>query len=109
MKLNDEVAIVTGGERGIGRAISRAFASEGAIVVLADIDRSNMLDTAREIESAGGRADAVEIDLRHEDQITNMVARTLSRHGRIDILVNNAAIVGPFVEIADRTLTAGMR
>lgn len=104
MKLNDEVAIVTGGGRGIGRAISRAFASEGAIVVLADIDRSNMLDTAREIESAGGRADAVEIDLRHEDQITNMVARTLSRYGRIDILVNNAAIVGPFVEIADMDL-----
>jgi glucose 1-dehydrogenase len=104
LKLNDEVAIVTGGGRGIGRAIARAFAAEGAIVVLADIDPSNMLDAAREIESAGGRTDVMEIDLRYEDQITNMVARTLSKYGRIDILVNNAAIIGPRVEIADMDL-----
>jgi NAD(P)-dependent dehydrogenase (short-subunit alcohol dehydrogenase family) len=101
LRLKDKIAIVTGGGNGIGRAISLAFAGEGAIVVVADIDRSGMSQTTREIESMGGKADAIVTDLRYEDQIRSLVARTVNKYGRIDILVNDAAIAGPRVNVAD--------
>ena len=95
MRLKDKVAIVTGGGKEIGRAISLAFAAEGAIVVMAARDLSSMKDTAKEIESIGGRADAVMTDVRYEDQIKNMVAHVLSKFSRIDVLVNNSGVTGP--------------
>lgn len=101
MRLKDKVAIVTGGGNGIGRAISLAFAGAGASVVVADMDRSGMSLTAREMVSMGARADTVVTDLRHEDQIKSLIALTLDKYGRIDVLVNNAAIAGPRVDVAD--------
>ena len=101
MRLKERIAIVTGGGNGIGRAISLAFAGEGAIVVVADIDRSGMSRTAGEIESMGGRVDTVAIDLRYEEQIKGLVAHTVDKYGRVDILVNDAAIAGPRVNVAD--------
>ena len=95
MKLKDRVAIITGGGKGIGKAISFAFAEEGAIVVIAARELSAMEATAEAIRSHGGRADAVVTDMRHADQIKRMVAYTLDKYGRIDILVNNAAVGGP--------------
>jgi NAD(P)-dependent dehydrogenase (short-subunit alcohol dehydrogenase family) len=104
LRMSDKIAIVTGSGGGIGKAISTAFAKEGAIVVMADIDVSNMEVTAREIESSGGRVKTIPTDLRHEDQIKSLVAQTLAQYGRIDVLVNNAGIVGPRVRIADMDL-----
>jgi NAD(P)-dependent dehydrogenase (short-subunit alcohol dehydrogenase family) len=101
LRMKDKVAIVTGGGKEIGRAISLAFAAEGAIVVMAARDLSSMKDTAKEIESIGGRADAVMTDVRYEDQIKNMVAHVLSKFSRIDVLVNNSGVTGPTANLTD--------
>jgi len=95
LRLKNRVAIITGGAKGIGKAISLAYAREGAVVVIAARDLSRMEETAREIRSAGGMADVIVTDVRYEDQVRNMVAHTLDKHGRIDILVNNGGIAGP--------------
>lgn len=104
MRLKDRVAIVTGGGKGIGRAISLAFAREGAIVVVAARDLLAMENTVEEIRSHGGVADALVADVRNEDQIKRMVAYTMDKHRRIDILVNNSATGGPTVNIAELDL-----
>jgi NAD(P)-dependent dehydrogenase (short-subunit alcohol dehydrogenase family) len=101
LKMRDRVAIVTGGGKAIGRAISMAFAAEGAIVVIAARDLPRMEDTVREIRSRGGRAEAIVTDVRYEEQIRHMVARTLDKYGQIDILVNNSGITGPTMNLAD--------
>jgi NAD(P)-dependent dehydrogenase (short-subunit alcohol dehydrogenase family) len=95
VRLKNRVAIITGGAKGIGKAISLAYAREGAIVVIAARDLSRMEETAREIRSAGGVAEAIVTDVRYEDRIRKMVAQVLDKHGRIDILVNNGGIAGP--------------
>ncbi len=102
--MKDKVAIVTGGGKGIGRAISIAFAAEGAIVVMAARDLSSMHETAKEIESTRGRADAVITDVRYEDQIRNTVTYTLNKFSQIDVLVNNSGITGPTANLADISL-----
>ncbi len=96
--------IVTGGGSGIGRAISVAFAAEGAMVVIAARDLLRMEDTAKEIRSSGGRADAVVTDVRYEDQIKKMVAHTLDQYGQVDVLVNNSGITGPTANVAEMDL-----
>jgi NAD(P)-dependent dehydrogenase (short-subunit alcohol dehydrogenase family) len=101
LRMKDKIAIVTGGGKGIGRAISLAFAAEGAIVVMAARDLSSMKDTVKEIESIGGRADAVMTDVRYEDQITDMVAHVLRKFSQIDVLVNNSGITGPTINLVD--------
>jgi NAD(P)-dependent dehydrogenase (short-subunit alcohol dehydrogenase family) len=101
LRLKDKVAIVTGGGKGIGRAISLAFAAEGAIVVMAARDLSRMEDTAKEIQSNGGKADAIVTDIRYEDQVKKMVASTLDKFEQVDVLVNNSGIAGPTVNLAD--------
>jgi NAD(P)-dependent dehydrogenase (short-subunit alcohol dehydrogenase family) len=106
MRMKDKVVIVTGGGKGIGRAISLAFAAEDAIVVMAARGLSGMEDTADEIRSHGGRAYAIVTDVRHEDQVKNMVTRTMEKYGRIDVLVNNGAVSGPTANLADMDLNA---
>ncbi len=104
MRLKDRVAVVTGGGKGIGKAISLAFAKEGAIVVIAARELASLEATAEEIRSHGGRADVVVTDMRYADQIKKMVTYTLDKHGRIDILVNNAAVGGPTANLLDLDL-----
>ncbi len=104
MRLEDKVAIVTGGGKGLGRAISLAFASEGAVVVVAGRDPAALDETTREIESRGQRGDAIATDVQYEDQVKKMMAYTLDKYGRIDILVNNAATGGPTKNFADLSL-----
>ena len=104
MRMKDKIAIVTGGGKGIGKAISLAFAAEGAIVVIAARDFPSMEDTVKEIESDGGRAEAIVMDVRREDHIKNMVAHTLDHYGTIDVLVNNSAIGGPTAKLVDMDL-----
>jgi NAD(P)-dependent dehydrogenase (short-subunit alcohol dehydrogenase family) len=92
-QLQDQVAIVTGGDSGIGRAVALAFAREGADVVIAYLEdeEEDGAETARLIEAAGRRAVKVPTDLTSENACDELVERTVSEFGRIDILVNNAA------------------
>ncbi len=101
MKLKHKVAIVTGGGKGIGKAISLAFAKEGAVVVMAARDTASMEATAAEIKAAGGAADCVQTDMLRPDQIGRMATYTIDKYGKIDILVNNAAVGGPTAGLTD--------
>lgn len=91
MKLQDRVAIVTGAAQGLGAAIARKLDAEGATVVVADKN----LDGAQDVASSLREAAALEVDVSSEADAAAMVDTTLERFGRLDVLVNNAAIV-PF-------------
>ncbi len=91
-RLESKVAVVTGGGSGIGRATCELFADEGAAVVIAEIDAQSGQDAAHIIREDGGRAHSVRTDVTDETSIKNMVAEAVRSFGRIDILVNNAAI-----------------
>ncbi|MBI2361553.1 MAG: 3-oxoacyl-ACP reductase FabG [Deltaproteobacteria bacterium] len=103
MRLKDKVAIVTGGARHIGALYAKRLAAEGARVVIADI--LNGEEVAREIGSGGGEALALKVDVSKEKDTLQMTQETVDKFGRIDILVNNAAIFlgikrRPFYEIS---------
>jgi NAD(P)-dependent dehydrogenase (short-subunit alcohol dehydrogenase family) len=89
LELTGKAAIVTGGDSGIGAAISELFSEEGASVVVADIHDSG---TADRITKKGGRAIHVKTDVRDEAQVRTLIARAKKSFGRIDILCNNAGI-----------------
>ncbi len=91
MRLKDKVAIVTGGSSGIGRAICRRFADEGALVAIGDIDIEGGQETLRLIQEARGIATYIRADVSVESEIDAMVDATIRAFGRIDILVNDAA------------------
>jgi len=101
MKLTDRVAIVTGGGRGIGKAIALAFAREGAHLVLSSRTLSEAQATAAEARAIGQRALAMKVDVSERQEVEAMVAAALAKFGGIDILVNNAAVqppIGPLWE-----------
>jgi len=100
-RLSGKVALITGGGRGIGRAIALRFASEGAAVMLAATKRETLEATAAEIRKTGGRAATAIADVSDEAAVRTMVAATLSQLGRVDILVNNAGIGGPTQRVVD--------
>ncbi|UCD28978.1 MAG: 3-oxoacyl-ACP reductase FabG [Planctomycetota bacterium] len=93
MRLKDKVAIITGAGRGLGQAFALRFADEGAQVVIAEIDQANGANIAKEIEAKGGQALALCIDVSNEDSTQEMAKKTMERFGKIDILVNNAALI----------------
>lgn len=95
MKLNDKVAIITGASRGIGRAIALAFAREGADVVVVSRKLSEVEETATQVRTLGRRALALRVDVSLMEDVESMVKSTLQEFGRIDVLVNNAGILGP--------------
>lgn len=90
MRLAGRVAIITGAASGIGRATALRFASDGAAVVIADINRAGGEACAREISAAGGRARFVETDVSRADDLQTMIDAALQTYGRLDILHNNA-------------------
>jgi NAD(P)-dependent dehydrogenase (short-subunit alcohol dehydrogenase family) len=116
MMLADEVAIVTGGGRGIGRAIARRFAAEGAAVVIAARTESQLASVAKEIEDAGGRVAFEVADVSSEKDAERIVRTAREKFGHINILVNNAGIYGPVKPIEeisakewDRVITTHLR
>jgi NAD(P)-dependent dehydrogenase (short-subunit alcohol dehydrogenase family) len=100
--LTDKVAIVTGASRGIGEAIAKAFAKNGAKVVLASRKIEGLQALAKTIESAGGKAHPIACHTGKEDDITRLVAEAVAKYGKVDILVNNAATnpyFGPLLDV----------
>jgi NAD(P)-dependent dehydrogenase (short-subunit alcohol dehydrogenase family) len=91
ISLEGKVALVTGASRGIGKAISAAFAGAGADVMLSSRKQDALEEAAAEIGTAGGRTDVFAANAGETDQIAACVAATVERFGRIDVLVNNAA------------------
>ena len=115
-RLAGRVAIVTGAGQGIGRAVGLVFAREGARVCVAEVRADRGARTAAEIAAAGGDAFAVTADVGRKDDVEAMVAETVRRFGRVDILVDNAHGFGPRAPLADvpdaqfdRSWTSGVK
>jgi NAD(P)-dependent dehydrogenase (short-subunit alcohol dehydrogenase family) len=104
LRLEDKVAIVTGGGRGIGKAIALAFAAEGAAVVVAARSLSKLKEVIAEIQSKDGRGKAIQTDVTDEKQVQHMVEHTIKEYGHIDVLVNNSGIGGPTAKVVDLKL-----
>jgi NAD(P)-dependent dehydrogenase (short-subunit alcohol dehydrogenase family) len=92
MRLKDKVAIITGGGRGIGRAIAIGFAKEGAKIVVTARTREEIESVANEINNSGGKCIGICCDVSDEKQVKEMIEQTYREFGRIDVLVNNAGI-----------------
>ena len=88
----ERVAVVTGAGRNIGEAVAKALAADGARIAVVDMDRERGGRVAREIAEAGGDAEAFVADVSAEEDVRRLVSEAVARFGRIDILVNNAAI-----------------
>ena len=100
MSFQNKTAIITGATRGIGKAIALRLAKEGANIVIAakSVEENAKLggtifSAAAEIEAAGGKALAVQCDIRFDDQVQNVIDKTIEKFGGIDILVNNASAI----------------
>ncbi|PWV57403.1 MULTISPECIES: SDR family NAD(P)-dependent oxidoreductase [Nocardiopsis] len=92
-ELNSKVALVTGGGSGLGRAVAMRLADLGAVVAVGYLNRAEVAEkTAEEIRAAGGRAQALRVDVRDYEAVSAAVQELTREHGRIDILVNNAGI-----------------
>jgi len=115
MDLKGRIAIVTGGSRGIGKAICDYLASFGATIYVADIDSAAAGATAREITSRGFVAKAIEADISKKDSVQNLADTVEGNEGRIDILVNNAGLFSnkPIHELTieewDRLMSVNLR
>jgi 3-hydroxybutyrate dehydrogenase len=103
MKLEGQVAIVVGSARGIGAAIARTFAQEGATIVLVDLEKMKpqLDEVAQEITRNGGNALAILADGTDDRQVNHLVDETVRRWGKVDILVNSAGLRGPLVPVQE--------
>jgi len=101
MKLAGKAAIITGAGRGIGRAITLAFAQEGADVLVASRTLSEVAKTTEEARALGRHALALKVDVSNRDEVERMVAQALEEFGKLDILVNNAGIYGAIGPLVD--------
>ena len=100
-KLRGKVALITGGSRGIGKAVATAYAREGAAVVVCARKEADVKKAVAEIESFGARAYGCAGDVGKIEDAQRMVQRAAAQFGRVDILVNNASLLGPRVPIAN--------
>ena len=109
MQLKDKVAIITGGGRGIGRAIAIAYAAEGARIAIASRSPDQLDEVAAEIGARNGEVLTVPTDMRIRTAVENLIQETVDRFGRIDILVNNAGVNprGLFLDSTDEEWEQG--
>ena len=101
MKLKEKVALVTGGSRGIGKAVAAAYAREGAEVVVTARDLGGLEAAAKEIRNSGGRVVALQSDVADRHQVKNLAKEINRRFGRLHVLLNNASLLGPRVPILE--------
>jgi NAD(P)-dependent dehydrogenase (short-subunit alcohol dehydrogenase family) len=102
-RLANQIAIVTGAAHGIGRAIAERLCAEGAWTLLADIDRDAGENAASEIRSAGGNAHFMATDVASPAEVERTVKFAAERAGRVDVLVNNAAHLGDWLDVSQAT------
>ncbi|MND95758.1 (S)-1-Phenylethanol dehydrogenase [compost metagenome] len=88
----EKVAIITGAGQGIGRELARQYAAAGAFPIIADLNLAKAESVVQEIQTAGGQALAVQVDVGNKTSVDAMVATVLKAYGRIDILINNASV-----------------
>ncbi len=114
-QMSGKVVLVTGASRGIGRRIALAMASERASVILAARNLEGLQRAATEIQNSGGTACAIATDVTNESDVGNLFDQVVSRHGKLDVLVNNAGLVegGPIDQIScevwDRVIATNVR
>lgn len=101
MRLKDKVAIVTGAGSGMGEAISKLFASEGAKVVIADVNQEGIDRVTSEIKAAGGEALGSLCNVASQEAINQTFKDTVAKYGTLDILVNNAGVLDNFYPVGD--------
>lgn len=98
-KLNEKIALITGAGSGIGKAIAMLFASEGAFVIVSDINLDNANDVVKDIQKNGGKASVKIANVANIENVKQMVKYTINKHSKIDILVNNAGILDDFLPV----------
>ncbi|QLH13045.1 SDR family NAD(P)-dependent oxidoreductase [Paracoccus pantotrophus] len=103
-EFHGKVALVTGGNSGMGLATSLAFARAGAAVTVAGLDQDSLDRAVEQIRSAGGKAIGIHCDVADEAQVADMVAKTVAEFGRLDMAFNNAGIQIPASETADQSV-----
>ena len=100
-EFDGKVALVTGGSKGIGRACAYAFAEQGANVAITGRTRNELEATAERVQQIGTQALVCETDFSERDQVARVASAVMDEFGRIDILVNNAAIIHPRIDLVD--------
>jgi len=103
-RVENKIAIVTGGASGLGKAAARLLVAEGATVVITDLDAAQGETVAAEIAGGSGRCSFRQQDVQDEDRWRELIAETLERYGRLDVLVNNAGVGGDGVFIDELSL-----
>ncbi len=101
MRLKDQVALITGAGRGIGQSTALLFAHSGAQVVICSRTVPELRTTAGEIKKQGGRVSFHLVDVADPQAVDRMVTAAVKQHGRIDVLVNNASILGPMTMLSE--------
>ena len=101
MELEGKVAMISGGSRGLGAALARRFAEEGADVSICARGREALEEVAADVREAGARCLAVPADVSDADDVERWVGATVDELGGVDVLVNNASLLGPLVPVED--------
>ena len=99
--LQDKVVMITGASRGLGRALALAFSREGANLVITSRNEDALKPVAEEVEGAGAEVLAIAADVSKSEDVEKLLSAAAERFGRIDVLVNNAGLLGPRVPIAE--------
>lgn len=104
LKLQNKTAIITGGSKGLGKALALRFASEGANVAICSRSEDNLTKARIELHSKGAKVLALQCDIADAEQVHQFVQKVLEEFGTMDILINNASVLGPRIPLIDFTL-----